>query len=272
MTPISRTSCSTQAAQGTGFLQGRRRVPYPGGRIEVTRFERIKGFVPGAERRRARRALGRPHRLDGRACPAHDRPLQGQAWSRPRPLAPSRTAAYESVHRFGLGPRVRLGRRGARTSAGADDEGALPGARNLPSHARLPRRDRRARSRRRRLGGGRSVPARTSRRVGERGLGEVRTRRRCPRYGSASRPDSALSNLADNLRAHLATRGVPFDAKPFRPHITLARRVRIPAAPLPALAFPQNGTAPSVTLFKSTLDRAGAVYKPLHSALLPTRR
>ncbi|WP_449316285.1 RNA 2',3'-cyclic phosphodiesterase [Rubneribacter sp.] len=85
-------------------------------------------------------------------------------------------------------------------------------------------------------------------------------------------PDSALSNLADNLRAHLATRGVPFDAKPFRPHITLARRVRIPAAPLPALAFPQNGTAPSVTLFKSTLDRAGAVYKPLHSALLPTRR
>ena len=39
---------------------------------------------------------------------------------------------------------------------------------------------------------------------------------------------------------------------------------------LPHLAFPQNDEATDVTLYKSTLDRAGAVYKPLHTVCLGT--
>ena len=53
-------------------------------------------------------------------------------------------------------------------------------------------------------------------------------------------------------------------------HITLARRARIPHVGLPHLAFPQNDEATDVTLYKSTLDRAGAVYKPLHTVCLGT--
>ena len=63
---------------------------------------------------------------------------------------------------------------------------------------------------------------------------------------------------------------MPFDAKPFKAHLTLARRARIPHVGLPHLAFPQNDEATDVTLYKSTLDRAGAVYKPLHTVCLGT--
>ena len=61
---------------------------------------------------------------------------------------------------------------------------------------------------------------------------------------------------------------MPFDAKPFKPHITLARRARIPKASLPPLAFPRDDRAATVTLCKSTLERTGAVYKPLHTTRL----
>lgn len=81
-------------------------------------------------------------------------------------------------------------------------------------------------------------------------------------------PDPELTSLVDRLRAELTARCVPFDAKPFKPHITLARRARIPQADLPPLAFPLDDAATTVTLFKSTLDREGAVYKPLHSVEL----
>ena len=77
-----------------------------------------------------------------------------------------------------------------------------------------------------------------------------------------------LDDLAERLRDELASRGVPFDAKPFKPHITLARRARIPKASLPPLAFPRDDRACTATLYKSTLERTGAVYKPLHSARL----
>ena len=72
------------------------------------------------------------------------------------------------------------------------------------------------------------------------------------------------------LRDELRARDVPFDAKPFKAHFTLARRARIPHVGLPHLAFPQNDEATDVTLYKSTLDRAGAVYKPLHTVCLGT--
>lgn len=81
-------------------------------------------------------------------------------------------------------------------------------------------------------------------------------------------PVPELMELAERMREELATRGVPFDDKPFKPHITLARRARIPKASLPPLAFPLDDAATRVTLFKSTLERTGATYKPLHTARL----
>ena len=86
--------------------------------------------------------------------------------------------------------------------------------------------------------------------------------------GIAAAPE--LEQLAARLRDELRARDVPFDAKPFKAHFTLARRARIPHVGLPHLAFPQNDEATDVTLYKSTLDRAGAVYKPLHTVCLGT--
>ena len=80
---------------------------------------------------------------------------------------------------------------------------------------------------------------------------------------------SAPVSLApDGVREELTARDVPFDPKPFRPHITLGRRVRIPKKPLPPLAFPLPAHARTVTLFKSTLSRDGAEYKPLYTVEL----
>lgn len=86
--------------------------------------------------------------------------------------------------------------------------------------------------------------------------------------GIASTPE--LEQLATRLRDELRDRDVPFDAKPFKAHLTLARRVRIPHVGLPHLAFPQDDQAVAVTLCKSTLDRAGAIYKPLRTVQLGT--
>ena len=86
--------------------------------------------------------------------------------------------------------------------------------------------------------------------------------------GIAAAPE--LEQLAARLRDELRARDVPFDAKPFKAHLTLARRARIPHVGLPHLAFPQDDEAYDVTLYKSTLDRAGAVYKPLHTVCLGT--
>lgn len=44
--------------------------------------------------------------------------------------------------------------------------------------------------------------------------------------------------------------------------------MRIPKKPLPPLAFPLPAHARTVTLFKSTLSRDGAEYKPLYTVEL----
>ncbi len=85
--------------------------------------------------------------------------------------------------------------------------------------------------------------------------------------GLASGPK--LIDLVNRMREALRARGIGFDDKPFLPHITLARRVRLPKGALPELAFPLPSDAARVTLFKSTLSRDGAQYKPLYSAELP---
>lgn len=77
-----------------------------------------------------------------------------------------------------------------------------------------------------------------------------------------------LMGLASDVREQLSARGLAFDDKPFLPHVTLARRVRLPRRDLPELPFPQPDEAMAVTLFKSLLGSSGATYKELHTVRL----
>ncbi|MBM6774352.1 RNA 2',3'-cyclic phosphodiesterase [Olsenella profusa] len=77
-----------------------------------------------------------------------------------------------------------------------------------------------------------------------------------------------LEALAGRLRAELASRGVAYDQKDFLPHVTLARRARLPRAALEGLAFPRPDEAACVTLFRSDLRPDGARYKPLYTVEL----
>lgn len=77
-------------------------------------------------------------------------------------------------------------------------------------------------------------------------------------------PAPELMALAEAVRADLAARALAFDEKPFRPHITFARRARLPHGALPELVFPQPAHATRVALFKSTLSQEGATYKELY--------
>lgn len=80
--------------------------------------------------------------------------------------------------------------------------------------------------------------------------------------------DPALVDLAGHVRKELAARGLPFDDKPFKPHITLARRARLPRGALPVLPFPGDACATTLVLFRSTLSKEGPVYKKLFSVEL----
>lgn len=82
------------------------------------------------------------------------------------------------------------------------------------------------------------------------------------------RPSPELTTLASAVREGLRARGVAFDDKPFRPHVTLARHARLPRGPLPDLAFPLPARPERVTLYRSILEPEGARYKPLFSARL----
>ena len=74
--------------------------------------------------------------------------------------------------------------------------------------------------------------------------------------------------LAARLRDELDARGVAFDGKAFRPHVTIARRASLPEGELPHLEFPLDDEARCVTLFKSILAPSGATYKPLYTVEL----
>lgn len=84
--------------------------------------------------------------------------------------------------------------------------------------------------------------------------------------GVEKRPE--LMALASRLREELLARGLWFDEKPFLPHVTLARRARLPRGALGELAFPLPDEARRVTLFRSVLEPEGARYKSLYSAEL----
>ena len=57
--------------------------------------------------------------------------------------------------------------------------------------------------------------------------------------------DPALTGLAAAVRDALAARGLPFDEHPFRPHLTLARRARIPARPSRRSPSPPRPSRPA---------------------------
>jgi 2'-5' RNA ligase len=79
-------------------------------------------------------------------------------------------------------------------------------------------------------------------------------------------PCPALNDLAERLRDELDSRGLSYDSKPFKAHLTLARHARLHKdTHLDGLVFPAESTIDTVTLFKSTLTQEGAHYKPLYT-------
>ena len=80
--------------------------------------------------------------------------------------------------------------------------------------------------------------------------------------------NETLMHLVDDLRKQLTQKGISFDNKTFKPHITIARRATIPKAHLDNLRFPQPTQAGRLVLYKSTLTPEGALYKPLYEVNL----
>ncbi|NJD30426.1 MAG: RNA 2',3'-cyclic phosphodiesterase [Gammaproteobacteria bacterium] len=74
---------------------------------------------------------------------------------------------------------------------------------------------------------------------------------------------SPLDSLVTQLRAALAARGFETESRPFRAHLTLARKVTHPVSPV---AFePLHWPAADFALVESITDRSGSVYTPLAS-------
>ncbi len=81
------------------------------------------------------------------------------------------------------------------------------------------------------------------------------------------RGSRALDGLAARVRAALDGAGLSCDRKPFRPHITLARRVR-PGVPDGFSIPARTGRAERVTLFSSTREDGRLVYTPVAESRL----
>ncbi len=78
----------------------------------------------------------------------------------------------------------------------------------------------------------------------------------------ASQVPTGLAALVTQLRAELVLEGFTVEARPFRPHVTLARKVRSAAGTRlePPFAWRADGFA----LVRSVTDPAGSRYEPLH--------
>ena len=76
------------------------------------------------------------------------------------------------------------------------------------------------------------------------------------------RPSADLDRLAAEVRESLARAGIPFDPKPFVPHITLARKPRLPEGfDLSEIAVPPAVmTVREVCLFRSDHLEQGMAY------------
>lgn len=73
----------------------------------------------------------------------------------------------------------------------------------------------------------------------------------------------ALCGLVAQLRDGLAARGFQPESRPFRAHMTLARKVTRPVTPV--VFEPLHWPAAGFTLVESITDRSGSVYTPLAS-------
>lgn len=80
----------------------------------------------------------------------------------------------------------------------------------------------------------------------------------------------SLTQYADKLSTELTKRGIPFDSKKFKAHITLARRADLTSAPLPQIDE-MNFELCRATLFQSTRIRGVLTYIPLYSLTLKER-
>lgn len=77
-----------------------------------------------------------------------------------------------------------------------------------------------------------------------------------------------LRQLVEALREALVARGFAVEAREFRPHVTLARKLaRWPGA---ELAVPVDWPAEDIVLVRTTTDPAGSRYEPLARWNLPT--
>ncbi|ACV22940.1 2'-5' RNA ligase [Slackia heliotrinireducens] len=95
------------------------------------------------------------------------------------------------------------------------------------------------------------------------GLGVFGKPKDCTLYLELQK-DPSLLTLCKGLREELESRDVPFDSKPFLPHVTLARRAHVPDGNLAGIPFPNACRADRVVLFKSVLTPEGASYSPLY--------
>jgi 2'-5' RNA ligase len=78
----------------------------------------------------------------------------------------------------------------------------------------------------------------------------------------------SLESLVTQLRAALAAREFHPESRPFRAHLTLARKVTHPVSPVQFEPLPWPVT--DFALVESITDRSGSVYTPLASWPLPS--
>ena len=81
-------------------------------------------------------------------------------------------------------------------------------------------------------------------------------------YWAGLRKSKPLEALAARTRQALDERGLGYDKKPFRAHITLARQVRA-AGPFHIALPPAEAAAEQVTLLRSDREDGKLVYTPL---------
>lgn len=79
---------------------------------------------------------------------------------------------------------------------------------------------------------------------------------------SASSTPLELERLVSGMRASLQDEGFEPESREYRPHVTLARKVR--AAPTGALDQPLEWCADRFALVRSITGPAGSRYEPLH--------
>ena len=86
-------------------------------------------------------------------------------------------------------------------------------------------------------------------------------------------PSAELTALAERTQSCLTEAGIPFDSKPFVPHITLARKPSVP----PGLLLPEFPVPPArmevrgACLYRSQREESGMAYTVIRRSLTPEK-